>query len=76
MGLPITGQVKIIVSVIDIRFLFTRFFPKNYNLISLAFYVGVLIFEFPTVYISQKLRLAKYLGTYTAMVSVSFGTSF
>lgn len=35
---------------------------QHYNLISLAFYVGFLIWEFPTVYISQKLRVAKYLG--------------
>ncbi|VDB97538.1 unnamed protein product [Peniophora sp. CBMAI 1063] len=35
---------------------------QQYNLISMAFYLGFLVFEFPTVYISQKLRLAKYLG--------------
>ncbi|KAI0069067.1 MFS general substrate transporter [Artomyces pyxidatus] len=35
---------------------------QNYNLISAAFYIGFLVWEFPTVYISQKLRLAKYLG--------------
>ncbi|KAI9063352.1 MFS general substrate transporter [Trametes sanguinea] len=35
---------------------------QHYNLVSLAFYVGFLIWEFPTVYISQKLRVAKYLG--------------
>ncbi|KAI0091971.1 MFS general substrate transporter [Irpex rosettiformis] len=35
---------------------------QHYNLVSLAFYVGFLVFEFPTVYISQKLRVAKYLG--------------
>jgi ACS family allantoate permease-like MFS transporter len=35
---------------------------QHYNLISLAFYLGFLIWEFPTVYISQKLRLGKYLG--------------
>ncbi|KAI0301832.1 MFS general substrate transporter [Multifurca ochricompacta] len=34
----------------------------NYNLVSLAFYLGFLTWEFPTVYISQKLRLGKYLG--------------
>jgi MFS transporter, ACS family, allantoate permease len=28
----------------------------------MAFYLGFLVFEFPTVYISQKLRLGKYLG--------------
>ncbi|KAH9943049.1 MFS general substrate transporter [Epithele typhae] len=35
---------------------------QHYNLVSLAFYVGFLAWEFPTVYISQKLRVAKYLG--------------
>ncbi|KAJ3490314.1 hypothetical protein NLI96_g1551 [Meripilus lineatus] len=34
---------------------------QHYNLVSLAFYVGFLVWEFPTVYISQKLRVAKYL---------------
>lgn len=37
---------------------------QQYNLVSLAFYVGFLVWEFPTVYISQKLRVAKYLGLY------------
>ncbi|KAH9853800.1 MFS general substrate transporter [Lenzites betulinus] len=35
---------------------------QRYNLVSLAFYLGFLVWEFPTVYISQKLRVAKYLG--------------
>ncbi|EJD01337.1 MFS general substrate transporter [Fomitiporia mediterranea MF3/22] len=35
---------------------------QEYNLVALAFYLGFLLWEFPTVYISQKLRLAKYLG--------------
>ncbi|KAF9247229.1 MFS general substrate transporter [Melanogaster broomeanus] len=35
---------------------------QHYNLVSMAFYLGYLVWEFPTVYISQKLRLAKYLG--------------
>ncbi|TFK32256.1 MFS general substrate transporter [Crucibulum laeve] len=35
---------------------------QRYNLISLAFFLGALVWEFPTVYISQKLRVAKYLG--------------
>ncbi|EIW61735.1 MFS general substrate transporter [Trametes versicolor FP-101664 SS1] len=35
---------------------------QHYNLVSLAFYLGFLVWEFPTVYISQKLRVAKYLG--------------
>ncbi|TFK75983.1 MFS general substrate transporter [Pluteus cervinus] len=35
---------------------------QQFNLVSLAFYLGFLVWEFPTVYISQRLRLAKYLG--------------
>ncbi|KAM6495951.1 MFS general substrate transporter [Amanita muscaria] len=35
---------------------------QQYNLVSMAFYLGFLFWEFPTVYISQKLRAAKYLG--------------
>ncbi|KII94788.1 hypothetical protein PLICRDRAFT_47802 [Plicaturopsis crispa FD-325 SS-3] len=35
---------------------------ENYNLVSMAFYLGFLAWEFPTSYISQKVRLAKYLG--------------
>ncbi|KAF8509171.1 MFS general substrate transporter [Hysterangium stoloniferum] len=35
---------------------------QHYNLVSLSFYVGFLVWEFPTMYISQKTRLAKYLG--------------
>ncbi|TFK83643.1 MFS general substrate transporter [Polyporus arcularius HHB13444] len=35
---------------------------QQYNLVSLAFYLGFLVWEFPTVYISQKLKVAKYLG--------------
>ncbi|KAH7887815.1 MFS general substrate transporter [Phlebopus sp. FC_14] len=35
---------------------------QQYNLVSMAFYLGYLFWEFPTVYISQQLRLAKYLG--------------
>ncbi|TBU40457.1 MFS general substrate transporter [Dichomitus squalens] len=35
---------------------------QQYNLVSLAFYLGFLVWEFPTVYISQKTRVAKYLG--------------
>ncbi|KAG2146714.1 MFS general substrate transporter [Suillus clintonianus] len=35
---------------------------QNYNLVSMAFYLGFIVWEFPTVYIAQKLRLAKYLG--------------
>ncbi|KAI0952061.1 hypothetical protein AcW1_004259 [Taiwanofungus camphoratus] len=38
------------------------FTGQRYNLISLAFYLGYLTWEFPTVYISQKLPVAKYLG--------------
>ncbi|KAL6299108.1 MFS general substrate transporter [Sparassis latifolia] len=35
---------------------------QRYNLVSLAFYLGFFVWEFPTVYISQKLPVAKYLG--------------
>ncbi|KAK0468298.1 MFS general substrate transporter [Desarmillaria tabescens] len=35
---------------------------QPYNLVSMGFYLGFLFWEFPTVYISQKLRAAKYLG--------------
>ncbi|KAG2077536.1 MFS general substrate transporter [Suillus decipiens] len=35
---------------------------QNYNLVSMAFYLGFMVWEFPTVYIAQKLRLGKYLG--------------
>ena len=60
MGLPITGQVS------DRGFsdlVFTEFLSaKPYNLIALAFYLGFLIWVFPTMYISQRLRLGKYLG--------------
>ncbi|KAJ3559826.1 hypothetical protein NM688_g100 [Phlebia brevispora] len=36
---------------------------QDYNLVALAFYLGFFIWVFPTMYISQKLRLGKYLGT-------------
>ncbi|KAL5527492.1 hypothetical protein ACEPAG_6283 [Sanghuangporus baumii] len=35
---------------------------QEYNLVALAFYLGFFIWEFPTQYIAQKLRLGKYLG--------------
>ncbi|KAF8529063.1 MFS general substrate transporter [Hysterangium stoloniferum] len=35
---------------------------QHFNLVSLAFYVGFLVWEFPTMYISQRTRIAKYLG--------------
>lgn len=35
---------------------------QHYNLVSLAFYAGFVIWEIPTVYLSQKTRVAKYLG--------------
>ncbi|KAH9951750.1 MFS general substrate transporter [Amylocystis lapponica] len=35
---------------------------QGYNLVALSFYVGFLIWVFPTMYISQRLRIAKYLG--------------
>ncbi|KAG6872747.1 hypothetical protein C0995_006949 [Termitomyces sp. Mi166 len=54
---------------------------QHYNLLSLAFYVGFLAWEFPTVYISQKLRLAKYLGANVVLWGIvlmlhAIGTSF
>ncbi|PFH48425.1 hypothetical protein AMATHDRAFT_149931 [Amanita thiersii Skay4041] len=54
---------------------------QNYNLVSLAFYLGFLVWEFPTVYISQKLRLAKYLGANIVVWGIvlmlhAIGTSF
>ncbi|KAJ7638742.1 MFS general substrate transporter [Roridomyces roridus] len=53
----------------------------NYNLVSAAFYFGFLVFEFPTVYLSQKTRVAKYLGANIVLWGVilmlhSVGTSF
>ncbi|EIN03461.1 MFS general substrate transporter [Punctularia strigosozonata HHB-11173 SS5] len=36
---------------------------QHYNLVSLAFYLGFLISEFPTVYLAQRIgRMSKYLG--------------
>ncbi|KAJ7276323.1 MFS general substrate transporter [Mycena haematopus] len=58
---------------------------QQYNLVSGSFYFGFLLFEFPTVYISQKLRIAKYLGANICFwgiflmlhsVGTSFGTFF
>ncbi|KAJ7095307.1 MFS general substrate transporter [Mycena belliarum] len=54
---------------------------QNYNLVSAAFYFGFLVFEFPTVYISQKLRVAKYLGVNIVLWGIilmlhAVGTSF
>ncbi|KAL0948226.1 hypothetical protein HGRIS_010828 [Hohenbuehelia grisea] len=58
---------------------------QNYNLVSMAFYLGFMVFEFPTVYISQKLRVAKYLGVNIVIwgailmlhaVATSFGAFF
>jgi len=54
---------------------------QRYNLVSLAFYLGFLVWEFPTVYISQKTRVAKYLGANIIVWGVilmlhSVGTSF
>ncbi|KAJ6599140.1 MFS general substrate transporter [Mycena vulgaris] len=58
---------------------------QQYNLVSAAFYFGFLVFEFPTVYISQKLRVAKYLGVNIVIwgailmlhaVGTSFGAFF
>jgi hypothetical protein len=62
MGFPITGQVCILLLYISIYLELDYHSGQNYNLVSMAFYLGFLTFEFPTVYISQKLRLGKYLG--------------
>ncbi|CCM01709.1 uncharacterized protein FIBRA_03774 [Fibroporia radiculosa] len=35
---------------------------QGYNLVALSFYIGFLVWVFPTMYISQKTRIAKYLG--------------
>ena len=61
MGLPIVGQVSLFESLIEH---FLQSYCQHYNLVSLAFYLGFLFWEFPTSYISQKLPLAKYLGMY------------
>ncbi|TFK73165.1 MFS general substrate transporter, partial [Pluteus cervinus] len=58
MGLPIFGQVMYNTP----RRWISPNASKHYNLVSLAFYLGFLVWVFPTVYISQRLRLAKYLG--------------
>ncbi|KAJ3767127.1 MFS general substrate transporter [Lentinula raphanica] len=54
---------------------------QNYNLVSMAFYLGFLFFEFPTVYLSQKTRVAKYLGVNIVLWGIilmlhAVGTSF
>ncbi|KAK7056443.1 hypothetical protein VNI00_002998 [Paramarasmius palmivorus] len=61
MGLPIKGQASHLrrrsssyKSCLDLL--------QQYNLVSMAFYLGFLAFEFPTVYLAQKTRIAKYLG--------------
>ncbi|KZT13006.1 MFS general substrate transporter [Laetiporus sulphureus 93-53] len=35
---------------------------QEYNIVAFSFYVGFVIWVFPTMYISQRTRLAKYLG--------------
>ncbi|KAI0676837.1 MFS general substrate transporter [Trametes maxima] len=35
---------------------------QGYNLVALSFYIGFLIWVFPSMYIAQRLKLAKYLG--------------
>ncbi|EIN10706.1 MFS general substrate transporter [Punctularia strigosozonata HHB-11173 SS5] len=59
---------------------------QKYNLVALAFYLGFLVWEFPTVYLSQKTgRVAKYLGANIILwgiilmlhaVTASFGAFF
>ncbi|KAK7061654.1 MFS general substrate transporter [Favolaschia claudopus] len=60
---------------------YARQYHGHYNLVSAAFYFGFLVWEFPTVYISQKLRVAKYLGANICVWGVilmlhAVGTSF
>ncbi|KAH7920804.1 MFS general substrate transporter [Leucogyrophana mollusca] len=35
---------------------------QDYNLVTMAFFIGYLVWQFPTAYISQRMRLGKYLG--------------
>lgn len=54
---------------------------QHYNLVSLSFYLGFLVWEFPTVFISQKTRVAKYLGANIVIWGIilmlhAVGTSF
>lgn len=71
-------KLDIIIPTISAAVYFTQFLDKTslnyasimgfpitgqqYNLVSAAFYFGFLVWEFPTNYISQRLRIAKYLG--------------
>jgi hypothetical protein len=60
MGFPITGQHYNLISM--------AFYLGNYEVAFRTFtriytvYTGYIVWEFPTVYIAQKLKLAKYLG--------------
>ncbi|KAG9317546.1 MFS general substrate transporter [Chiua virens] len=56
-------KLDFVIPTIAAAVYFSQYLYQNYNLVSMAFYLGYLFWEFPTVYISQKLRLAKYLGT-------------
>ncbi|KAE9388672.1 MFS general substrate transporter [Gymnopus androsaceus JB14] len=55
---------------------------QHYNLVALAFYLGFLTWEFPTVYLSQRSnKVAKYLGVNIVLWGVvmmlhAVGTSF
>jgi MFS family permease len=54
---------------------------QRYNLVSLSFYLGFFVWEFPTVFISQKTRIAKYLGANIVLWGIilmlhAVGTSF
>ncbi|TFK73160.1 MFS general substrate transporter [Pluteus cervinus] len=35
---------------------------QHYNLVSLAIYLGFIAWQFPTIFISQRIRMAKWLG--------------
>jgi ACS family allantoate permease-like MFS transporter len=61
MGLPIMGQHYNLISLAF--YLGNPFLPVPLSvMLSWKTQLGFLIWEFPTVYISQKLRLGKYLG--------------
>lgn len=76
MGLPVTGQVTLVLKRPHHKLSLhctstTTLLPSHFTLVSecdqyedlaLSLSSGFLIWVFPTMYISQKLRLGKYLG--------------
>ncbi|KAJ7781320.1 MFS general substrate transporter [Mycena metata] len=78
MGLPITGQNYNLVSA---AFYFGDIVTHIFAIFTIYTILGFLLFEFPTVYISQKLRVAKYLGVNIIIWGIilmlhAVGTSF